>query len=91
MKKERGITLKKINTWLRRIGLVLVIQVDDEHQQPTRLWIERARRYDGRTQLAHEPASDDGFHESKHSLSLEPRGSHETDPFAAQDNEVPAC
>jgi hypothetical protein len=41
--------LSTINNLLRRIGLVLVIAVDDkrdgERQEPTRLWIERYRSY----------------------------------------------
>ncbi len=48
--KQRGITLASLNRWLRYIGLVLVIQIDNEHQLPTRLWLERAQSYDRRTQ-----------------------------------------
>lgn len=43
---KRGIALATINRWLRKIGLVLVIQVGD---QPARLWFERAAQYDRRT------------------------------------------
>ncbi len=45
-KKKRGIGLKTINTWLRRIGLVLVVGTDAEAVAPIRFWIQRAYTYD---------------------------------------------
>jgi hypothetical protein len=49
--RDRGIKLKTINTWLRRIGLVLVLEVDDAHERQTLIRIERARSYDHRTAM----------------------------------------
>lgn len=42
--------LRDINALLRRIGLVLVVAVDDDGG-PTEFWIERASRYDSRVQF----------------------------------------
>jgi len=41
------VELGTINRWLRRVGLVLVIQVWDHKgpQVPTKLWIERYSQY----------------------------------------------
>jgi len=41
------VELGTINRWLRRVGLVLVIQVWDHKgpQAPTKLWIERYSQY----------------------------------------------
>ncbi len=51
-----GVTLQRLNQWLRKIGLVLVIAIETdpapETRTPTRLWIERARRYDQRLKRA---------------------------------------
>jgi hypothetical protein len=52
--KARGIELRTINRLLRKLGLVLVIAVETDLDtkliSPTRLWIERSRSYDRRTQ-----------------------------------------
>lgn len=42
--------LGTINRWLRRIGLVLVVEhpMTDKDREPIKLWIERARTYDRR-------------------------------------------
>ena len=45
MKKIR---LSNINSVLRKFGLVLVVSFGDN--DPTQLWIERAKTYDARTQ-----------------------------------------
>ena len=47
--------LRTINSWLRRFGLVLVIEVDHpedgEERKPTRLWIEPFTLYLARSSL----------------------------------------
>lgn len=48
--KRRGIRLRTINTWLRRIGLVFV--VEDYPRDPlgkTTFWIEKSATYDRRS------------------------------------------
>lgn len=51
----KGVSLATINTWLRKIGLLLVVEamVKSRKDMPpvysrTRLWIETTRRYEGR-------------------------------------------
>lgn len=39
--------LRTINLWLRWLGLVLVVEVDE--WEPTRLWVERSSSYKRRT------------------------------------------
>ena len=53
---EGDMKLKTINKWLRRIGLLLVVEVDWEHRcegkkpSPTRIWLDTPRSYDRRNQ-----------------------------------------
>lgn len=55
--KARSIQLRTINRLLRKMGLVLVISVetnlDSTSISSPRLWIERSRSYDRRTQAVH--------------------------------------
>lgn len=46
----QGVRLGTINHWLRKIGLVLVVDIPDDGG-PIRLWVERASRYDLRCEL----------------------------------------
>ena len=43
--------LSTINLFLRKIGLVLVIEYDCQDKQPTKFWIEGSRNYDLRTNV----------------------------------------
>ena len=48
---EEDMKLKTVNKWLRRIGLLLVVEIDWESRcegkdpSPTRLWLDTARGY----------------------------------------------
>lgn len=51
---KKGIELWSINKWLRKIGLVIVIEhpeTPEAEDQVTRVWIERSKTFDNRCKM----------------------------------------